>query len=119
MGRTIPLVQLDPLFVGSGGEGVTDKDGNPVPRREGIGLSFRCPCGKHDEYDRVFVTFANPIDGGPPLDRGYTGDRGLPTWHRTGETFETMTLSPSIQRADPNGCRWHGHIINGAAVDCG
>ncbi len=113
----IPLSQLDAKFVGSGGEGVYDINGYPVPRRDGIGLIFKCPCGKHDECDRVFVTFANPLDGGPALDRGYTADKPLPTWQRTGDTIETITLSPSILRTDPDGCQWHGWVRNGNAVD--
>lgn len=105
------LADLDPQFVSYGGEGVTDASGSPIPERKGIGLLFKCPCGKHDEYDRVFVAFANPIDGGSPV----LTDR--PMWQRTGETFDVMTLAPSIQRNDPAGCRWHGFIRNGEIVN--
>ena len=109
------LRDLDAQFVGAGGDGIFNADGSPVPPRSGIGLSFKCPCGKHDEYDRVFVSFSNPLDGGPPIDRGYSGDKKLPTWDRTGETIDTITLKPSIQRMDPGGCRWHGFVTNGEA----
>lgn len=34
-------------------------------------------------------------------------------WKRTGETFETLTLEPSIMQ--PRGC-WHGHIKNGEVL---
>lgn len=110
----IPLKDLDARFIGAGGEGVWDAHGLPVPHREGVGLSFRCPCGAHDEYDRVFVAFTNPIDGGAPA-----AAANQPTWHRTGETIETMTLAPSIQRTTPGGCRWHGFVRNGHAESCG
>lgn len=103
------LVDLDPGFVNSGGEGVSRiaEDGTryPVPLRVGIGIVFNCPCGCGD---RVYIGFSNPISGG-----GRVGG-AAPTWQRTGDTFEDMTLSPSIQRM--GGCRWHGWIRNGDAV---
>jgi hypothetical protein len=49
----------------------------------------------------------NPLDGGPAIEP----DR--PHWQRTGDTFDAMTLTPSIQRL--GGCRWHGYITNGEA----
>jgi len=115
------LIDLDPRFVGAGGEGVTDKDGHPVPARHGVGLSFLCPCptctaqrtGDRDKdfHLRVFVDFANPLDGGPsyqPSERHQ--------WQRMGETFETLTLTPSILSvAGKGGCGWHvtnGEVIN-------
>jgi Family of unknown function (DUF6527) len=103
----VRLADLKPCFLRSGGEGISDKDGNPVPERIGVGLSFDCPCGCGT---RPAVMFANPLDGGPPL-------QGCgPTWQRTGDAFETLTLSPSLQRADPRGCRWHGFIQNGEII---
>lgn len=100
------LVDLDPSWVGSGGEGVTQKDPAsgeqvPVPRREGVGICFSCPCGCDSP---CFVPLRNPLDGGPAH-----GDERH-TWERTGETFETLTLTPSILR---HGCGWHGWVTNG------
>lgn len=104
------LSDLDAKFVGAGGDGVWNADGSPAPLRSGVGLVFKCPCGqKHDEYDRVYVGFENPIDGGPVL------DGRAPKWQRTGDTIDTLTLKPSIQRMDPGGCRWHGFVTNGEA----
>jgi hypothetical protein len=97
------LIELDPRWVGAGGEGISDRDGNPVPKREGIGVAFDCPCGCGSP---CFIPFSNPLDGGPPVHEA--------TWTRTGETFETLTLTPSIKRVD--GCRWHGFITNGFAT---
>lgn len=108
------LIDLDPRFVGAGGPGVSNADGTPVPERHGVGLSFKCPCGKHDEYDRVFVTFENPLDGGP----AFRSTPSIPTWKRTGDTFETLTLEPSILRKDPAGCGWHGWVKNGEVLTC-
>ncbi len=113
------LVDLNPRWVGAGGEGVSNVDGSPVPERRGVGVSFDCPCqpcttqrtgGEADFYLRVFVGFANPLDGGPAHD-----PRQGAQWQRTGETFETLTLTPSIQRhrVGDGGCDWHGFVTNG------
>lgn len=104
MAMTIQLTDLDPKFVFYGGEGVTDtKTGEQVPERSGVGLGFNCPCGECGQ--RAYVAFENPIDGGPVV------NPELPTWKRTGENFEVITLTPSIQRN--SGCRWHGYLTNG------
>lgn len=99
------LTELDPCWVDAGGEGVT-RNGQPVPRRAGVMLGFDCPCGSGQ---RVGLYFRNPLDGGPPIDHPAS-------WQRTGESFDTLTLEPSIQRADPNGCRCHFFIRNGEIV---
>lgn len=98
------LTDLNPRWVGAGGEGISDKDGNPVPARHGVGVSFDCPCGCGT---RTYLDFQNPLDGGPAHDT-----RG-PHWKRQGETFETLTLKPSIRRTPPRGCGWHGFVTNG------
>lgn len=103
------LLDLNPRWVGHGGEGVSDKHGNPVPERSGVAVSFLCPCG---DGMRVCLMLRNPLDGGAPLE-GYENHN----WQRTGEAFESLTLTPSIQRADPGGCRWHGFITNGEIVN--
>src|SRR5713226_8801034 len=59
------LTDLAPRWVGAGGEGISDKDGNPVPERHGVGVSFDCPCGC---ASRCFIGFANLLDGGPAVD---------------------------------------------------
>lgn len=82
------LLDLKPKFVGSGGEGIEDASGNPVPHRHGIGLMMNCPCGCGS---KLFVPFRNPLDGLP-------GEPCGARWTREGEAFETMTLSPSIRR---------------------
>lgn len=135
------LVDLHPQFLGSGGEGVyrqtgrpcpacgaynpsacevchgTGREYEPAPRREGVGVVFDCPCGNHDEGHQCYVPFANPLDGGPPTDpRGWQGSGG---WLRTGDTFETLTLTPSIfRRVELGGCGWHGFITHGEVTSC-
>jgi hypothetical protein len=115
----VKLIDLDPRWVGAGGAGVARKDPatgeqKPVPERHGVGISFKCPCGRSD-YDnghtpRVCVEFDKPLDGGSP----HRTDGHV--WQRTGETFETLTLTPSIQRV--GGCAWHGWITNGEVTSC-
>lgn len=104
------LTELNPWWVGAGGSGVSDAHGNPVPERQGVGISCDCPCGKCGR--RLYVPFHNPLDGGSSYDTRPDGG-----WERAGDTFETLTLTPSIQRMDPDGCRWHGFITNGEIVN--
>src|SRR5574341_1186539 len=96
------LIELHPIWVGAGGPDIRNADGSPVPERYGVGVSFDCPdgCGEH-----CFIPFENPLDGGPPIYPERV------RWQRTGESFETLTLMPSILRM--GGCRWHGFITNG------
>lgn len=98
------LTDLNPRFLSHGGEGVT-QNGQPVPLREAVGLTFTCPCGCGEPLS---VLFHNPPDGQGPI------SMQIPMWTRTGETFETMTLDPSILRR--NNCGWHGWIRNGEVL---
>ncbi len=70
------------------------------------GVSFLCPkCGDH----RIWVFVDPPFDPGPAV--------GKP-WKRTGDTFETLTLTPSIVARRPGQTAecWHGFITNGQAT---
>lgn len=100
------LVDLNPGWLSAGGEGVT-RNGQPVPERHGVGVYFDCPCGCDE---RCYVMFRNPTDGGPARLDGDTS-----SWERTGDTFEALTLAPSIYRR--LGCGWHGWIRNGEIVN--
>ena len=130
------LTELDPRWVGAGGLGIsqpgpdpcivcqgvgcdachkTGKQYVPAPTRHGVGISFRCPCGTHprdEEYDtdRCVILLENPLDGQGRFDATTPGHY----WTRTGETFETISLTPSIQRV--GGCGWHGFITNGEVI---
>jgi Family of unknown function (DUF6527) len=107
------LTDLNPQFLNAGGEHCYTRDAEtgallPAPERKGVGVVFDCPCGNHDEEHRCFVPFKIAIDGMPS---------GEPKgWQRTGDTFETLTLEPSILRI--GGCGWHGWIRNGEVVTC-
>lgn len=85
------------------------------PLSQGYGVEFDCPCGNHDAPGcprRIWLMFANPI-GGPPA------RIGKQKWQRTGDTFESMTLEPSIHHRSPDGdTHWHGWLRNGGMVSC-
>lgn len=99
------LAALNPTFLHHGGPGIS-LDGEPVPRTDGVGLLCDCPCGNADESHQLFVPFANPIGPGPLVEQD--------GWRRTGDTFETLTLTPSIHRLEKRGgCGWHGFITDG------
>ena len=107
------LTDLNPRWVGAGGEGIylSTQDyelGICAPEREGVGIIFDCPCGDRVEHHQCCIEFKNPLDGGE-----CHNPRGV-TWNRTGDTFETLTLTPSILRSkEKGGCGWHGWITNG------
>lgn len=108
------LTELHPRFLGAGGEGISNTDGSPAPKRTGVGLRFDCPCGCKGF---IYVDFDKPLDGGPPL-----RENERHRWTRTGDTFETLTLTPSILchnagSGDP--CKgWHGFVTNGEVTSC-
>lgn len=85
------------------------------PDREGMGISFQCPL--HRGVCRFGIAFLNPIDGKAKSSRG-SGKRHDTYWARTGDTFETLTLTPSLHVIDDQDTptertHWHGTLING------
>lgn len=92
-----PLAALDPRWV-------------TVDSGQRVGVSFACPAcvGRDDSphEGRVFVYVDPPLDPGPASPS--------PSWQRTGDTFDTLTVTPSIRvRVDDVGEHWHGFITNG------
>ena len=81
--------------------------------RSGVGVRFWCPCCNGGCVLAVLST--NPIDGGPAIPAGANlmGENQGRRWGRTGETFETLSITPSID-ASPE--HWHGFITNGDAT---
>ncbi len=79
------------------------------------GITFDCP---HCFTQRLGVLFENSIDPEKWLDKGVTRPHTEREWKRQGDTFDTLTLSPSI---DVTGNlqfkdHWHGFITNGKVV---
>lgn len=91
--------------------------------RKGMGLSFNCPSCR---TQRLSIWYANPMDGGPArqllpimpdlpedIKRLYTSYNNR--WLRTGEDFETLSLSPSVDATSAG--HWHGFITNGNVTE--
>ena len=81
------------------------------PPRDGYGIEFDCPCGRGPECEwggTICIAFANPLDGGP------VSRWGREKWQRTGDTFESLTLTPSIHAVG----HWHGWLRNGVLESC-
>ncbi len=104
------LVDLEPAWITT-----------TASERRGMGVSFLCPVhgatgGPSGSACYLGVWFENPVDGGLPYKPGDSyrprpnESRGPePLWHRTGETFDDLTLTPSIDAKD----HWHGFITGG------
>lgn len=91
------------------------------------GVQFDCPCGTPPvpcacgeptcpsrdapgcAFSVLHVFFENPLDGGPCV-----AAPGVTRWRREGETFETLSLSPSLHAAG----HWHGFLRNGVLEPC-
>lgn len=94
--------------------------------RHGQGVSFLCPhCVRLNSKDpaRIGAAFQNPLDGGAPVRLSietnlhnvhdlkiYDVPPGF-HWKRTGDTFDGLTLHPSID-ASASG-HWHGFVSLG------
>lgn len=73
-----------------------------------VGITFDCP---HCQTQRLGVAFKEEIDrDGLPNDVHWSSP-GL-KWHREGDTFETLSLSPSVDASQSG--HWHGYIKNGS-----
>lgn len=73
-----------------------------------FGMMFVCPCGLRNcrgdgEGDMPLIAHL-AFDNHP--------DQGRPRWHWDGNE-EAPTLRPSVQRSDPEGCKWHGYLTAG------
>ena len=110
-GSVMKLIDLDPRWC-SDGDIVIGGVVKHFEGRRGMAVSFECPhCVARFQQtgdrrvQRLAVWFQNPVDGGPPT------DDAKHLWQRTGDTFETLTLSPSIDASSDG--HWHGFITNG------
>ena len=76
-------------------------------------LTFDCP---HCRTQRLAVYFKPAIDP-EGLQKRYEWPEpnpGVLKWQRKGDTFETLTLEPSVN-FDSTG-HWHGSIVNGEMI---
>jgi hypothetical protein len=97
------------------------------------GIHFDCPDG-HADCSHA-IPFTPALDG--TASAGWQTNGAI--WQRTGETFDTLTLSPSIRRVptyasreaaiadgciaeyvtDSHLCAFHGFVQNGEITFCG
>jgi hypothetical protein len=79
-----------------------------------IGMTFDCPCCVGTERAiKLGVRFRNAID--PDNLLADTGWRAAePAWDRQGETFDTLSLVPSVDASNQG--HWHGTISSGKAT---
>lgn len=97
------------------------------------GVHFDCPEG-HEGCSHA-IPFTPALDGNP----ANTWQQNGANWQRTGETFESLTLSPSIKRNPRHAsreaaiaagcipeyvtesmlCAFHGFVTNGEITFCG
>lgn len=105
------LSDLDPHWVA----------GFDAPAGAKQGVSFKCPCCR--TTTRLAVFFDVPICGNAAVDLkqvhrsqaldGHLEDHhiGRILWHREGESFDTLTLTPSVDASHFG--HWHGFVTNG------
>lgn len=83
------------------------------------GVMFKCPgCwtrnGGREGTHMVLVYFQPTLYGAPLVGPSVEPH---PRWQRTGETLDTLTLSPSINIGANTGDNcWHGWVRNGDAT---
>lgn len=94
-----------------------------------VGILFLCPCARcRGSGCTLGVRFANPIGGGapsPPNSNQIADNRGRRWTVVAGMTFETLTLSPSIdvtkdehgQPLAPEHQHWHGFVQGGVCTN--
>lgn len=98
----IKLTELNPKWVGCGepGENVL------------FGLRFDCP---HCRIQKIAIMFTPFIDPKGWLERiGGEFHKEQLKWNRTGDSFENITLQPSINTEFSG--HWHGYIENGYVI---
>lgn len=72
-----------------------------------VGVTFKCPCCRRI---RIGVLFVQEIDmDSLPNDVHWAAEGEK--WDRAGETFDTLTLSPSIDGSAYG--HWHGFVRGG------
>ncbi len=94
-----PGCRQDPLFING---------------RQGMFVVFGCPVHYPNDCELgwMMVPFENPLDGGPKAREGQGSHRNH-WWTRTGDTFETLSTTPSILFPESGPEHWHGFITNG------
>ena len=107
------LIDLEPRWVGLNGSMWN------LPGTLHLGISFLCPHCLEQRLAVMFKPFIDPenlADKVPWAIPGYpnpnTGNvEEVTWWNRVGDTFETISFTPSIDASSSG--HWHGYITNG------
>ena len=92
------LTNLNPKWIGAGDKGEII-----------FGLRFDCPHCLVQRLAVIFTPFIDPKGWLPKIGGEFYNDR--PKWNRIGDSFENITLRPSINTEFSG--HWHGFIENG------
>lgn len=87
-----------------------------------VGITFICPCCRSPETRLTAffepTPFRRQVELMLPISGKERGDRidWIPSkadfaWARTGETFDSLSITPSIDASKAR--HWHGHVTNG------
>ena len=81
-----------------------------------VGVRFLCPDCRRFSTAILFANGFDSTDGhfDPKVDKARTLSVEERGWQRTGRTFETLTLTPSIDLTAQG--HWHGFIANGVCT---
>ena len=101
------LTELKPKWLGAGFNSLKCDDVK-------VGITFDCPhCNTRlgiffkPFIDELGTSIAWCLPDAPDPNTGESTKNKF--WERTGDSFESLTLNPSIDVKE----HWHGHIING------
>lgn len=110
------LTELEPQFVRHEMRNSQKIDVHVNSLQEATGIFFLCPvCWKKNKgpigTHGIIVTFR---DRDVPDELGSHNKEGLPTrWLVSGNNYDDLTLSPSIDISQDVSSEWHGFITNG------
>ncbi len=118
----------EPEWICTNGTQVNVTEADPPPGFWIVGIIFWCPCAPcvaTGKSPRLGVRFANPIGGPdvPTTDQDIAHNRGK-RWTRSGETFATLSITPSIDATKDENDQplpvdqqhWHGFVTNGVCI---
>lgn len=98
------LIDLEPRFLAYSLDETGHEIHRHLPNAIGAqGIRFTCPNPRHGHI--IVIWFANPVDAAPVPNHVTP----TPRWTRTGMTYETLSLTPSIDVKDD----WHGFVTDG------
>lgn len=85
------------------------------------GISYNCPCRKPGSIGEEGNVDVCPMGGWSvvPTKTNFAGgessaDAKARGWDLTGDSFENVTLAPSIHHVG----HWHGFLTNGVLISC-